>query len=146
MNPEEKNDTPIRIRKYAGVTIFFNPGWILEAKFSTRPILVLRHKVLSVHQQNILIVHSLVKAYHIPLQCIEHYQPHPSSDTIAFRMHVTWHIKTESNCAEHVIRCFEKHHLKSAHPENEKNELTFSYKDVERVEHSDGTVLWQKQR
>ncbi len=136
----------MRIRSYAGVTVFFNPGWIIEAKFSTRPILVLRHKKIQIYQQTVLVVHSLTKAYHIPLQCIKHYQPHSSSDVIAFRMHVTWRTKTESNCAEHVIQCFEKHHLKSFDGENEKKGLTFSYKDVERVEHCDRTVLWQKQR
>lgn len=143
----ESNETvrkPIVMRTYVGVTVFFNPHWVAEIKTGARPVTILRHNKFHQYNQRTMVIYTLINAYHIPVRWwVEHYNP--LSRSILFSMSVAWRISLGGDFwdAEHIIECPKRHKLVE---EKEDRTIKFSYLDVERVEHRDGTVLWQKQR
>lgn len=131
------------MRQYAGVTIFFNPRWVVEINKRTRPVGILRHDKFRWCRQRVIIIHTLTCAYHIPLRWwIE--QCDPSSYTIHFSMVVGWYHDIEHG--NHILECYKQHRFAGHMSEKMTKRISFSYLDIERIEHQDGTVLWQKKR
>lgn len=142
--------TQSRAAPYAGVKVFFNPRWVAEIKISARSVTIFRRNKHRSYQQRIIVVHTIKNAYHIPLRWwIEWCDP--SSFAILFLEYATWRYDIERS--EHIFECRKQRRFSGTTiiPEesmgiNKEGEKQFSILDIERIEHRDGTVLWQKKR
>lgn len=150
MASDETNSEPTTLQSYAGVIVFFNPHWVVEIKTGERTVFVLRKNKYRRCRQRVIVIHTLVNAYQIPMRrWIELCDP--LSYSILFSMSAIWRINSslDADGGEHVITGLKKHKFlfftEDADAKN-KEKIKFSYLDVERVECRDGAVLWQKQR
>jgi hypothetical protein len=138
--------SPIRI--YAGVIVFFNPRWVAEIKIGARILEIIRHCQWRRCRQRVVIISAICATYHIPVRWwVQHCDP--DSYSVVFSDFVVWHHNRESG--EHIFSCnkqpkfFEEAMFGDARIQRNKS-VAFTYLDVERIEHRDGTALWQKKR
>lgn len=132
MNEPDAN----KLRYYAGVRVFFNPHLFGEMKEITE------------NAARILIVHTALETYGIDKQYIASYEPFLSPN-ITFQETISWRLNAIEFRLPYSGRAFHNFYVT---PRNKKAYITpelifqFSYFDTERIEHSDGLILWQKKR
>lgn len=125
-----------KLRYYAGVRVFLNPHLFGEMKEITE------------NAARILIVHTALETYGIDKQYIASYEPF-SPPSIMFQETISWRLNAGEFGLPSSGGAF---HDFYATPRNKQEYITpksvfqLLYCDTERIEHFDGTILWQKKR
>lgn len=133
---------------HMGVSVFFNPRWVAEIKISARTLGIVGRLKLRKCRQRIVIINTVCRSYHIPvrwwvLRC------DPASCVVVFSDFIVWNHNGENG--EHVFWCKKQHGIVQEMIFGDmsikrERSIAFTYLDVERIEHHNGTILWQKKR
>lgn len=112
---------------FAGIRVFFNPRIFIEMTEMTQ------------YYTKILVIHTTLEVYYIEQQYIISYHPAPNP-CIALTSNIGWRLETELSSALHNFYKLSRS-AQTIYPF-----FQFTYYNVERIEHSDGSMLWQKKR
>lgn len=132
MNEQDEN----KFRYYAGVRVFFNPHLFGGMKEITE------------NAARILIIHTALETYGIDKQYVAAYESF-SPPSITLQETISWRLNAVEFGLPSSGRAF---HNFYATPRNKRECIMpypifqLPYFDTERIEHSDGLVLWRKNR
>ena len=121
---DSRTDSPFY---FAGISVFFNPHLFIEMTEMTQL------------NTKILVIHTTLYVYYVERQYVVSYHPAPSP-CVVFTSNIGWRLETELSSAMHNFYKLSRS-AQTIHPF-----FRFAYCDVERIEHSDGSILWQKKR